>query len=162
GALLPGRGGRLSAPEQGPLSVAHAPGRVVAPSHPHARDGQPNHQRAALPAPGGIWLSGHGDGAGGLGAQPEERIDLGAPYRSEKAQRRRAPGGAPGRIRPARKPRGPLRPDCLTTAGSSAPSFNWNLTPIFLLGSDSHFRLPWPLFASDPRAHAMARLPRLT
>lgn len=49
--LLPGRGGRAAAHEQGAATGAHAAGRAVAPPLAYARDGQPAHQRAALPLP---------------------------------------------------------------------------------------------------------------
>ena len=50
GALLPGRDCGLPAPDQGAGAVAHAIGGAVAPSAAHARNRQPAHQRAALPA----------------------------------------------------------------------------------------------------------------
>jgi hypothetical protein len=38
----------------------------------YARNRKPDHQRAAVPVPGGQWLPGHCDRAGGLGAQSQE------------------------------------------------------------------------------------------
>ena len=80
-------------------SDPHAAGRALAPPAAHARDGQPDHQRAALPVPGGVRLPGHGDRTGRLGAQPEERTHHREIHRSEKAQRRRAPARDPGAVR---------------------------------------------------------------
>ena len=75
------------------------PGRAVAPSAAYARNGQPDHQCAALPVSGVARLQRYRDRTGGLGAQPEERVDSGASYRPEKAQRDRAHAGHGCRIR---------------------------------------------------------------
>jgi len=85
---------------QGTEPRAHPFERDVAAPAARARVWQPDHQRAALPAPGGARLPSHRDRAGGLGAFHEERADPGQPrcHRPAGRPRPRTAGAGAARV----------------------------------------------------------------